>query len=639
MQEIKLSNNYNVQDYNIIKERFLSRLKEYNINFQSKDIIALDIMINALLNKDLDRTNTIYVINANCGIGKSVLLEEYVTYMKEKHKHEYGCVIAKERIDDINKMVSKDPSTRYGLYGFQLGDCSKGYQSYNPNRCRVCTDLNCRIKNNSVEAKTKQILITTHQRIQLADSYPYIHNQLTDYAVLDKETQKSSNVPIEYKRRDLFIDENPSFYELNSITPISIDIFANELNYLYRRNCKNKAKLINYFSPYLHKLKEIISKQQDMYFNGFINKDNYKEFTKHEEQFKSNYYGNYFVECLNVLNVIKYGGKHSNSKIVFPTYRALNKLPFTSIIVFDATANINQTYEYNCKLIKVPETRLFNGVSIYWCKNNNLTKNYYREHEDFPLKIAELIKEESKNHDKTLLVTFKDLENTYKELLKEEIENGKIVLDHVNNTKGKNNYSDCTCLWVLYNLYKGDDFYLFAKRNELDTEDLNDIVFNTKDKVRTAFTYTNTDEQGNAIFKINQSIDSFIATDKAKDIVQELFRIALRKYNFNDTTKIYLFNTDERVLYTVMEFLPESQLIEWTPFEKEKKSPQLKQYIEAVFSEFSNAESGHSISLIEFRNKYHINEKGFRRYQKLTEIELIHNELKIKRKGNFFVVE
>lgn len=623
METITLTNNYDLKDFTIIKNNFINKMKELKVDFQKKDEIALDIMINFLLNKDLDTERLIHVINASMGMGKSVLLEIYVNYMLKKYKNNYGCVVAKERINGILELTKRNENTYYPLYGFKTEDCLLHYENYNPNICKICKEEDCRVKLNSENAKIYPVLVTTHKRIELSEEIPYLQEQLSQYTYFDDDDEIN-----EVRRYDIFIDERPGWFNIHSINIKNIETFERELDFVYRRNCKQRNLLKEYFLMYINKLKIILCNINDIYFNGFANKENYNEFIKYQEKFKNNYFGNHFTDCIKVINVLKYGGKHSNNKIIFPTYRSLNKLPF-KIKIFDATSKIDEIYPFNCKLIEVPETRLFNGVKINLCTDNNLSKTYYKEHMNFPNKICEIIKNKTKEHKKILIITFKDLIPIYKNLLNEEIKNNKVYLDYLNNTKGKNNYNDCSCMFILYSLYKTDDYYLFGANFE---EKIQDIRFENINKERKAFTIFN---QCKLIE--NEAINNFISKDKAKNMIQEIFRCNLRKYGCKDTTEVFIWSTDKNVVSIVTEFLPDSQLFDWTPFEKIQISPQLEDFIKALKNEFLLADKGHGISIKDFKDKYRIKNKNFSRYQKNRLVLDEYQMLSVEKRGHFLV--
>jgi hypothetical protein len=626
MEEVKLTNNYDVIVFNVIRQRFIEKMNELNIDFQEKDYLALDIMINALINRDLDRNKNVYVVNAGCGMGKSVLIEIYVNYMLEKHgKENYGAVIARERVEDVMQMSARNDGY-YPLYGFKAEDCLEKYDTYNPNLCRACTQMECRVKQNMELSKTYPVLVTTHKRVQLAENLPYLQPQLYSYTAFENDKPK------EIRRYDLFIDENPDFYELRSIHMLDLDDFKDELKLTYKRDCKGKEALVNYFSNLIDNLKGILVENYEEYFDGFVNKSNYLEFAKHENNFKENYYGHNFVKCLDVLSVLKYGGKKiSNTKVTFPTFRSLSGLPF-NIMIFDATASINKNYTYNCKLIKVPETRIFNNLTININNKHNLSKSYYKENANFPVRVAEEIKKSLDEHECVLIVTFQDIEKVYHELFRDEINQGRILLAHVNATKGRNDLHRATCIYVLYSLYKTDNYYLMGMKDGLKI-DPNKIIFDNIDSKRQPM-YIKEDK---TVALCNEVYD-FMVHDKAKDLVQEIFRTKARIYNFDGKVEVFIFNTDENIIDCINPYFNGATIQPWNATDTRKKSEQLDQYMNAVNSEFSGKQDGYMISLKDFKNKHFIKERSFRNYQKMSEVLDLYQLLHVQRKGNFFVV-
>ena len=531
------------------------------------------------------------VITLRMGLGKSTLINLYTKFMRENDSN-YGSLIALEQINSLKEAQLLYPDS-YALYGFRQEDCKKNLNFYNPNMCRVCNVSDCRIALNERYVLVSPILMITHARLNLIMQDK---RALSDIMYFYSDIKRNH----QFRRFDLFVDECPGFFTVSTFNEKAFTIFQNALHQTFRRDCKQRRELINYFKDMIILYRKILLEDG---FKGFVttpsilsNTELFSDFLYHKKIFMMNYYGDYYHTCVNVLNAIHQGGYINNHVLTSPRENELLTGDHRTIIL-DGTATLNSSYPNNCIIIDFPDKRLFPRVTWNLNPHHNTAKEYYHTHPDFIPKIKDTIVEALQKHNKILIITFKYLEDVYRKYFtKEQLEH--IYIDHFNNLKGKNHYRDATCLFYLGTIYKGDIYYLFYYKycKKLNNEEVNieNIEFRNVSSQRIPF--------NKELNVIDNELFELINKDKAEALVQDGFRINPREYS-DSITDYYVFSTNIELESKIHEFFPGCTINKVEMLKAE--SPEYERFMTEL-NKFKDDESQTKISKSELRERTHI---------------------------------
>jgi len=377
--------------------------------------------------------------------------------------------------------------------------------------------------------------------------------------------------------------------------------------------------LLNYFSTYIKQRRSEL-KNEDIYYVPRLKREDIVRFDAYQTTFLRNYYGGHYNTCLNVLQALKYGGLRRHTHLVTPTFNQLTVGDFRKAFIFDGTAAIDSAYPQNMLVIDFDDPRRFENTTVHVNKQHNLSKTYYDDHPQFIPEIVEEILAKLKIHDKILVVTYKEQEEIYRQYITAKLLEKRVYIDHFNNLKGKNEYRECTCVFILGSLYKGDEYYgLFVH------EDLNNIEFVNLRKQRLAY-YKDSG-------KPCKSINDFMITDSVKEIVQMFFRGSTRD-DPKLTADLYFFSTNDYVINGITDFFNNANLTDdWL----NNKSPEYQNFIDALYSEFEHTPP-HRIAKSDFREKYGISKSTLPKFLKtdvvINTLDVLHINNKNKTLSN-----
>ena len=496
------------------------------------------------------------VVTFRMGLGKTTLLNEFVQY-KLQTQPNYAAIISVERIETIKTLCERYPNY-YGVYGFTPQECLEKYTAYNPNLCRICTHKECRVKQNSQRIQESRVIVITHTRLHMMMNDPTLMNKYMFYTDFARKI----------KRSDLFIDESPGFYMTVPVKPHQLKIFQYALHQSYRIDCKSRRQLIQYFEPYIEELKEeLVQNGEHRIHNPLIN---LVEFDEYKEKFLTNYYGSNYQDSMNVLYALSIEGIIKGYTKIVPVINTVSNLLFRTFI-FDGTAVIDSTYPNDALIIDFEDKRRFINGILTIDRRYNPSKEYYDKHHNYIPEAIDKIKQELLHHEYILVITFKEFEDIYKSYFTQE-ELQHVYFNHFNNTKGRNDYGECTAVFILGTLYKGDEYYL----GKYSGDKMN-IEFINKNNQRLAY-FKDTKE-------LCTEINTFTATDQASVTLQELYRCKIRTDPLARVS-LFLSSTNNQYVDLVIKELPG---ITVKYIDKEIKSPVQDRIIDTILQEFTKS--------------------------------------------------
>ncbi|QOX62597.1 hypothetical protein FRZ06_04170 [Anoxybacterium hadale] len=504
-------------------------------------------MIEAVLLTEIDQ---ITVIPAMMGIGKSTLIKVLLDFLSNKDKR-FGAVVIKERLEDMDTLRKElgywedeylGLDSVFSMKGYSKNDCLEGYSVYDPANCSNCERRNCRVKNNHKEQVGYPILAISHQRLFLSSN---------PERCLEEYSEWNNPYDGKCKRTYIFVDEKPKFMEIKTLNRDNLDHFFN-----FIESITGETNMLTKLSELRLELHELFKIKQ----NGLVSLTgiNAEEVLNHAHTVWSKYDGSN-PSLLKLIESFFINGGYRTHNL--KTNQVLLNIPLVTdynfngfkTIVFDGTATDDLGYPEKFIKLEIPDIREYQNVTIHWCNRMNLSINRLRNSN---LEVIRLLKgsiQEIALMGKTLIVCHNEYEKNIRNILN-GIEN--IEIDHFNNLKGKNSYRECSNVVFLGTFHKPDNYYL-QKALYIDKEKVDNF-----EMPRTS--------EGNVREFPDAFVTSVMKNDKELDLLQDIFRIAIRDISFKGDANIYLFNTDKDIIAYMSSVLKGCTVKEWEPFEKEE---------------------------------------------------------------------
>lgn len=596
---------YSYWNEELIFESFQKWMKrKYNIDILKNEkycVVIADLIYSILSAKEGELT----VLPAAMGIGKSSLLFVFAKLMA-MHYPNFGCIIVKERIEDIRRIEQQlgfvddeydDKKICFAWEGFNPESCLEGHKNYMVGICSKCKNKECEVKNAIRIQSNYPVVAISHERLSFLSKSQEMQNKLKYW--------KNSKGEI-CERKYIFIDERPKFFKTYSGYWSEFDTFIKslgsvgeiiglELNtrmiesaggHLFYNIIDRQARLtkdIRLYSKY--ELLEEIEKVKDVWWKY------------HPENVKTLYPLFY--------NLFANGGYRSGDKLT--TYQYTDYIfPDFKTVVLDGTASGDITYPQNSEVVELEDIRDYSNLTVHHYSGKNLSKTKIRSNiEKHLLSLVNDIEQISLTG-KTLVVVSKEFEGVLDNELK-HIPN--VEIGHFNALKGTNKYSDCANIIFAGTMDFGDDYYIL-KAMAIDNNKVNSFGVRIDDMQRT-FTCEFINE-----VKRNTNI---------RYMLQDIFRISIRNpMDKCGDNHVYLFNTNNEIVRELVNWLPGCKLEYWKPkSELERKSPNQDRLLEEIDIYITNI--GDSLGKKELREA--IGMKDVKEFQRLLRHYFISQEL------------
>lgn len=548
--------------------------------FTKRGLVATDLQkefakktAKILLGK-LKDINTIPVIPAPCGFGKStitqVFLEEICNAYKN-NKYEDGLIIVTDKIEQLYelhnsikdlmgyyKIETKDEreyktSFTYVLEGwkedsYERGVClNKDIKVY---EVGMCSEENCpyfgecKISKQKYQQIYSPILLITNARLQTCGESVDMYS-----------TYKDKNG--EKKSRTLRInDEKPP---MRDTFMVNIKILNEIKNGIYKISDKDKRRLLIDKWTNICNIIEAKFKDYEVYERMLISNVNNSPILLNDIEFTSLWkecIGSKFKnELRHIHTVLTKGGLYCNTKknSIFINTLGMKNLISENFktVIFDATALIDQDYsnEDIIRFVDIENPRTFENLTFNFYMANKLNKTEFNNKNYLISACSKFLNTISKEN--TYIVTYSE---KAKIMLREIKNNPNITINkkclskvniitfdedtlfYFGNTKGSNKAKDCTQMvqfgWNNLPDYEYITRYLSTNYSQ---EYLNKIFEDCADIDKAEVLIdklTNKDSDEMRLYK-NYSM--------LTDFVQEIFRTNLRQYDCNNNIIIHCF--------------------------------------------------------------------------------------------------
>lgn len=497
------------------------------------------------------KDNKAVVLPVEPGVGKSTAVNEFLKYMTTIDQ-KFGCIVVKERKEDVKKLAYDLSGQAYPLYGFD-DDCLEGKTVYRRSVCNSCNNDNCRLKKNYREQKKYPILVMTTERFKQHLQYERNMEYFSRWYSLKDG--------LEYKRDILIIDEKPCITINESITLEELLEIKRTLNSIKVKGVlsRERKQLVQYIDELIDRgvgtrkpenlsisvnpINEsyVISNRLKSYFNDIYQDDDISIIQRLEH-------------FINKGAVVKKCGGYNNDTWIFRgmEYMDYSKLEFEKTLILDGTALYDTDYKRDhFNVLNFKRIRNYENLYINICSNLKISKKKSQEQNQLYYKnIADDITTIA-GESETLILTYKEVEDELRDIIFSDPDGSRnIYLDHFGNVKGSNRYKNCSKIFCYGLLSKGDDYYAAKAMSIYDkTYENLGVVPNCK----------------NYELKFNeQEIQEVFTRDQFVDLVQSILRIKIRS-STREKVEVYIFVKNTQLKNMLQEYFRGCTIQDWVP--------------------------------------------------------------------------
>ena len=500
------------------------------------------------------------LIPLDMGGGKSTIIEIFLSEMLKINPN-YGTVVVVERIEDAKKLASKineraETEVAYPVYGFEKDECSAGKMKCVKDkkiktqdgrffRTTKCDYFDvCRYAQQYEIKNNFPITIITHERLLINNKNTNLDNYYGYF--IDKDGFK-------HPRTKIFIDEKPKLVSTFSCTKKYLKKFWD----FFRLDSQEQELELERAMNQVEKCFELSTKKIRENIEPIDPDFVFSEQFWDEVLIKYDYKQDSYKTLLFIENLIRNGGHRDvNSKNVTvstsvynPTYSTIN----FHTVIFDGTADIDLSYKHNeYRVFNFEPIRTYENFTMYQCDFIKSSKKELKKTEVLIAFCNEVkrIAEDYPNS-KIYVPVYQKQEEEIKGHLKSYIDSGRVMVDHFNGTRGKNDYLYCDIVVVGGILHKNEVFYigLHRAKNQSFSDDIN-CHRSTKTKNRS--------------FN-NPEIELTKVADMVVDITQEIKRSKQRDNTRSVEGKLFIFTAEDELLKVLPYKFPGCKVEEWLP--------------------------------------------------------------------------
>jgi hypothetical protein len=595
-----------VFEYEMLFSKRNSPATKYQLEFAKE---TAKILLGEL--KDI---NTIPVIPAPCGFGKStityVFIKEICKAIRAGLINE-GIIIVTDKLEELKKIHS-NLINDIGFYKSEIknnqkqnipftyvleswteksideGIClNKKVKSFQTGMCSSACPFfsECKMSNQKTKQKFAPILLMTNARLE---TFGENINQYNYYI----------NENINYPRTMIINDEKPVM--IDSI-PVSISLMNNIQNDIYKltiineQNKKDKETLIEKWKH----IRSIIEEKLKIYSNYerfLVSNINNEPILLNDQMFTTlwdKYMGiKYKNELIHIHSVLTKGGLYCNTKRngIFINTISMKKLinPQFKTVIFDATALVDpdyantkgKIYEDIIKFVDIESFRSYKNLTFNFYQNHKINKTQLNSIGYLTDACVKFIESMPRNR-LTYTVTYKEFAC---KMMKEITKRGNVLicdnteelwgntnkvemvsydtstLFYFGNTKGSNKAKDCTQMiqfgWNVLPDYIYTTRYLCT---DFTNERLNKILTNCA-TIENGERFSKWLSQGENYKFENPNLYLYQNYSMLTGFIQEVFRTKLRNYNNTSAISIHCFKADSVLIGMIKQLFPDCKI-------------------------------------------------------------------------------
>lgn len=488
------------------------------------------------------------VFAAECGFGKSTLLEVYLRYMTATDP-QFGAIVVKQKKDEVEALtnaINRNDSVEPGRVGvrhrraFAIRGYDPSVMSYESHRQQFS-----RQAYNPIVVMTAE-MFARQSSMRVLDRFSSFY---------DRDEQRRP-------RRLLVIDERPVLTRTHSVSVEDINRLIEDVRVIThqpnQRMGSSARRGINRdfreFLSYAQKLRSNLEECEGRDRMPPIDFD-YVLPDSLRRLWADHYEGVDFEALATFEGTVRYGGmiylRRNITPVVTVSHRVYYEWTAFRPFILDATAATDPYYAAgNFVVMEAPNPHAYSNVQFHVCTGENLSKSFFENHHQSFEEVAGMVREIADKHRKTMVVFYKEHLPQLEGYLAEDIQAGRVVTKHFDSGRASNDYKDCDAAVFLGWLLKGEAYY-----PQVASAIYDELLSYESWVDMTGVHYRDT------------RVESFKVGELVTERIQDVHRIRPRSSDY--PVSVYLFHRDEQVLGKIIgnfpgahrrEFIPRRQL-------------------------------------------------------------------------------
>lgn len=545
------------------------------------------------------------VFAAECGFGKSTLLEIYLRHMTAIDPH-FGAIVVKQKKDEVEALTNaiNQNMTSDGREGVRYRRAF-AIRGYDP----VAMTYKSYSRQFSRQAYFPVIIMTAE-----------MFARQSTMRLLDRFSSFYDSGEQRRPRRLLVIDERPVLTRTYSMSVDDVNQLiedVREITHLSRH--RDAAANYREFLDYAQRLRAELESCEG---RGLVEPIDFDYFLPDDLRriWSDNYEGDRFDALASFESTVRFGGavhlRRGVDPVITVSHRVYYEWTAYRPFILDATAATDPYYAAgNFTVIESPTPHSYGNVYFNVCKGENLSKSFFESHPQSFEEAATMVKEISAKHRKTLVVFYKEHLPQLEGYLSDEIEAGMVVTKHFDSGRATNEFKDCDAAVFLGWLLKGETYYPQVSRAIYD-----ELISYESYTDLTGVHYT------------DARVESFKVGEIVTERVQDVHRIRPRASAY--PVSVYLFHRDEEIIRKIVDSFPGSNQREFIP--QRKLSGRLT-HADNLIDFFKAMKKGDRVKSKEVYEELGISQRQFSRIQNDPRVISVMDEYGVEKERTFFV--
>ncbi|MBT2761873.1 hypothetical protein [Paenibacillus sp. ISL-20] len=476
------------------------------------------------------------VFAAECGFGKSTLLEIYLRHMTFNDPH-FGAIVVKQKKDEVEALtnaINRNPDAdgREGIR-YRRAFAIRGYDP-------LAMTYKSYSRQFSRQAYYPVIVMTAEMfarqsTMRLLDRFSSFY---------DRDEQRRP-------RRLLVIDERPVLTRTHSMSVDDVNQLIEDVREITHVS-KHRDAAANY-REFLGCAQRLRAELEACDGRGRIEPIDFEYFLPDDLRrlWSDSYDGDRYDALATFESTVRFGGavhlRRGVDPVITVSHRIYYEWTAYRPFILDATAATDPYYAAgNFTVIESPTPHSYGNVQFYVCNGENLSKSFFESHPQSFEEAAAMVKEISAKHSKTMVVFYKEHLPQLESYLSDEIETGTVLTKHFDSGRATNDFKDCDAAVFLGWLLKGETYYP-------------QVASAIYDELLSYDSYTDV----SGVHYRDERVESFKLGEIVTERIQDVHRIRPRASTY--PVSVYLFHRDEEIIRKIIGSFPGSSQREFIP--------------------------------------------------------------------------
>lgn len=483
------------------------------------------------------------VFAAECGFGKSTLLEVYLRHMAATDPH-FGAIIVKQKKDEVEALTN----------AINRNDTAEGRVGVRYRRAFAIRGFDPAVT--SYESHRRQFNRQAYYPVVVMTAEMFARQ--STMRVLDRFSSFYDHAEQRRPRRLLVIDERPVLVRTHSVSVEDVNRLIDDVRSIafqtkLRAGATARREIDSDYREFLGYAQQLRANLEGCEGIGRMSPIDF-DYTLPDSLrrlWSDLYEGEDFDALATFETTVRFGGTFYQRRGITPAVTVSHPVYYewTAFrpFILDATAATDPYYAAsNFIVMEAPSPHTYSNVQFHVCTGENLSKSFFENHHQSFEEAAGMVREIAEKHRRTMVVFYKEHLPQLESYLSDEIAAGRIVTKYFDSGRATNDYKDCDAAVFLGWLLKGDAYYpqvASAIYDELlSYESWVDIT---------------------GVHYRDERVESFKVGELVTERIQDVHRIRPRSSDY--PVSVYLFHRDGAMLSKIIDSFPGARRREFTP--------------------------------------------------------------------------